>query len=124
MSSIYRPVGHLHPADYALRRMSDARTRARSCSGVSGDLSAGLDFAGTGAAGFAAPVAVSRSASRLAARSFALASIASAGEPSRATRCSWASTALQYAGAIFQRASTPSVYGSHQQSDLPGRADR
>jgi hypothetical protein len=56
----------MHPADYALRRMSDARTRARSFSGVSGDLSAGLDFAGTGAAGFAAPVAVSRSASRLA----------------------------------------------------------
>jgi len=59
---------------YALRRKSPARTRARNCSGVwGGVLGAAFGFTTAGAAAFAA-LRASRSASCLAARSFASAS--------------------------------------------------
>src|SRR6516225_8383367 len=80
--------------DYAFRRISEVRILARNCSGVTGGLSALLRFIGTGSAAFAVLRAASRS-SCLAAKSFALASIGSAVEPSRPMRCSWASTDLQ-----------------------------
>jgi hypothetical protein len=80
----------------ALRRKSEARTRSRNCFGVSGGGAgggalAGFDFAMAGAAVFAAFFAAVPAASRarcLVAKSFALASTISAGEPSRAMRWS------------------------------------
>ena len=67
-----------------------------------------FDFTAVGAALFAAFFAVVLAARRarcLVAKSFALGSTISAGEPSRAMRRSWQS----YTGAIFQRLSTRSV---------------
>lgn len=99
--------------------MSDARTRSRSCFGLSrGGAESGalarFDFTAVGAAlfaGFFAAVLAARRARCLVAKSLALGATISAGEPSRAMRWSWQSTAWQYNGAIFQRLSTPSVYG-------------
>src|ERR1700674_3397336 len=87
-----------------LRRKSDARTRSRNCFGVSGGGAEGgalarFDFTAVGAALFAAFFAVVLAARRarcLVAKSFALGSTISAGEPSRAMRWSWQSTAWQY----------------------------
>jgi hypothetical protein len=76
---------------YALRRKSEVRTRARNCSGVAVGTGSGFGFTTAGAAGFVAFFVVLRAASRascLVAKSFASASIVSAGEPSRATRWS------------------------------------
>jgi hypothetical protein len=103
---------------YAFRRKSDARTKSRNGFGVSGrrvggGALAGFDFT-VGVklfAAFFAVVLAARRARCLVAKSFALASTISAGEPSRAMRWAWQSTAWQYIGAIFQRLSTPSVYG-------------
>jgi len=73
---------------YALRRKSEARTRARNCSGVSaGGAGAGVGFTTAGEAVFAsfflAAFRAASSASRLVAKSFASASTGSAGAPSR-----------------------------------------
>ena len=89
---------------YALRRNSDARTRSRNCFCTSGGEAgggalAGCDFATAGAALFAAffgAVSAARRARCLVAKSFALASTLPAGEPSRAMRWCWQSTAWQY----------------------------
>jgi hypothetical protein len=76
---------------YVVRRKSEARTRLRNCSGVSGFLvggsEAGFDFTTPGGAAFAA-LRAAICASCLVAKSFAFASIISAGEPSSATRWS------------------------------------
>jgi hypothetical protein len=80
---------------YALRRKSEARTRPRNSSAISaGGVGAGFGFTMADFATFADLRAASR-ASRLVANSFASASIASAGEPSRATRWSLQSMAWQ-----------------------------
>ena len=96
-------------------RATPARGR-RNCFGVSGGGAEGalarFDLTAVGAALFAvAVVLAARRARCLVAKSFALGSTISAGEPSRAMRWSLLSTACQYKGAIFQRLSTPSVYG-------------
>jgi hypothetical protein len=81
---------------YALRRKSEARTRARNCSGVLvGGAGAGACFGFTAAGAFFAASRAASRASCLPAKSFASASTVSAGAPSRAMRWSWASTAWQ-----------------------------
>jgi hypothetical protein len=80
--------------DYPFRRKSDARTRSRNGFGVSGGEAGGgglaaFDFTTVGAALFTAFLAVVLAARRarcLVAKSLALASTISPGEPSRAIR--------------------------------------
>ena len=78
---------------YALRRKSEARTKSRNCFGVAGGRAgggalAGFDFTTVDAALSAAVFATLPAASArcLVAKSFALASTISAGDPSRAMR--------------------------------------
>jgi hypothetical protein len=100
-------IGRLAPGPDVVRR-------GFSSGGAEGGALARFDFTVMGAALFAAFFAVVLAARRarcLVAKSRAFASTISSGEPSRAMRWSWQSTAWQYTGAIFQRLSTPSVYG-------------
>jgi len=80
-------------SNYARRRNSAARTRARNCSGVSvGGTGAAFGFTAACDAGFATFFAALRAASFascLAAKSFASASTVSAGAPSSGMRWSW-----------------------------------
>jgi hypothetical protein len=93
VTSLVLPVRCRAASNYARRRKRAVRTRSRNCSGVSvGGVGADFGFttaAAVASAAFFAALRAASCASFLVAKSFAAASIISAGEPSRPIRWPW-----------------------------------